>query len=51
VHRNPPFAFQIKMFFLRCAIVAGAFSATMSTRALPVQAFRAAVALIVLHFA
>jgi putative membrane protein len=49
VHGNPAFAFQIKVFFLLCVIVAGAYgAATVSTRILIVQALPAAIALIVL---
>jgi len=49
VHGNPAFAFQIKVFFLLCVIVAGAYgAATVSTRILIVQALPAAIALAVL---
>ena len=52
VHGNPAFAFQIKMFFLLCVIVAGAYgAATVSTRILLVQALPAALALIALYLA
>lgn len=52
VHGNPAFAFQIKVFFLLCVIVAGAYgAATVSTRILIVQALPAAIALVVLFFA
>jgi putative membrane protein len=52
VHGNPAFAFQIKVFFLLCVIVAGAYgAATVSTRILIVQALPAAIALIVLFLA
>ncbi|MGY0570407.1 DUF1304 domain-containing protein [Bradyrhizobium sp. RDM12] len=46
VHGNPAFAFQIKVFFLICVIVAGAYGAmTVSARILIVQALPAAIAL------
>jgi len=49
---NPTFAFQIKVFFLLCVIVAGAYgAATVSTRILIVQALPAAVALVALFLA
>ena len=49
VHGNPAFAFQIKVFFLICVIVAGAYgAATVSTRILIVQALPAALALVAL---
>ncbi len=49
VHGNPAFAFQIKVFFLLCVIVAGAYgAATVSTRILIVQALPAAIALVAL---
>jgi putative membrane protein len=52
VHGNPAFAFQIKVFFLLCVIVAGAYgAATVSTRILIVQALPAAIALVVLFLA
>ena len=52
VHGNPAFAFQIKVFFLLCVIVAGAYGAmTVSTRILIVQALPAAIALVVLFLA
>jgi putative membrane protein len=45
----PGFAFQIKVFFLLCVIVAGAYgAATVSQRILLVQAAPAALALILL---
>jgi putative membrane protein len=45
----PAFAFQIKMFFLLCVIVAGVYGAvTVSRRILYVQAAPAALALILL---
>ncbi|QWG23308.1 DUF1304 domain-containing protein [Bradyrhizobium sediminis] len=48
----PAFAFQIKVFFLLCVIVAGAYgAATVSRRILYVQAAPAAVALILLWLA
>ena len=49
---NPTFAFQIKVFFLLCVIVAGAYgAATVSTRILIVQALPAAIALAALFLA
>ena len=49
---NPAFAFQIKVFFLLCVIVAGAYgAATVSRRILYVQAAPAALALILLLLA
>jgi putative membrane protein len=43
----PPFATSIKVFFLACVVVAGAFGAlTVSRRILVVQALPAAVALL-----
>ena len=51
-HPNPAFAFQIKVFFLLCVIVAGAYgAATVSRRILDVQAAPAALALILLWLA
>lgn len=51
-HPNPAFAFQIKVFFLLCVIVAGAYgAATVSRRILYVQATPAAFALILLWLA
>jgi putative membrane protein len=48
----PGFAFQIKVFFLLCVIVAGAYgAATVSQRILLVQAAPAALALILLWLA
>ena len=48
----PGFAFQIKVFFLLCVIVAGVYgAATVSRRILYVQAAPAALALILLWFA
>ncbi|WP_025033274.1 DUF1304 domain-containing protein [Bradyrhizobium sp. DOA9] len=52
VHGDPAFAFQIKVFFLLCVIVAGAYGAvTVSTRILIVQALPAAIALIAMFLA
>jgi len=52
VHPAPAFAFQIKIFFLLCVIVAGIFgAATVSRRILVVQAAPAAIALILLLLA
>lgn len=49
---NPEFAFQIKVFFLLCVIVAGVYgAATVSRRILYVQAAPAAVAWILLWLA
>lgn len=51
-HPNPGFAFQIKVFFLLCVIVAGAYgAATVSRRILYVQAAPAALALVLLWLA
>jgi putative membrane protein len=48
----PAFAFQIKVFFLLCVIVAGVYgAATVSRRILYVQAAPAALALILLWLA
>ena len=48
----PGFAFQIKVFFLLCVIVAGVYgAATVSQRILLVQAAPAALALILLWLA
>jgi putative membrane protein len=52
VHPTPAFAFQIKAFFLSCAIIAGLYgAATVSRRILFVQAAPAVLALIVLWLA
>src|SRR5882724_8267474 len=52
LHPNPAFAFQIKIFFLLCVIVAGVYgAATVSRRILYVQALPAAIALILLWLA
>jgi putative membrane protein len=49
---TPGFAFQIKMFFLLCVIIAGIYgAATVSRRILYVQALPAAVALALLWLA
>jgi len=49
LHPTPGFAFQIKIFFLLCVIVAGVYgAATVSRRILYVQAAPAALALILL---
>jgi len=49
LHPTPGFAFQIKVFFLLCVIVAGVYgAATVSRRILYVQAAPAALALILL---
>jgi putative membrane protein len=48
----PAFAFQIKVFFLLCVIIAGVYgAATVSRRILYVQAAPAALALILLWLA
>jgi putative membrane protein len=48
----PGFAFQIKVFFLLCVIVAGVYgAATVSRRILVVQAAPAALALVLLWLA
>jgi putative membrane protein len=52
VQGTPAFAFQIKVFFLLCVIVAGVYGAmTVSRRILFVQALPAAIALILLALA
>jgi putative membrane protein len=52
VQAVPGFAFQIKVFFLLCVIVAGVYgAATVSRRILVVQAAPAALALILLWLA
>ncbi|MDA9432949.1 membrane protein [Bradyrhizobium sp. CCBAU 51627] len=52
MHGNPALAFQIKVFFLLCVIVAGVYgAATVSTRILIVQALPAAIALVALFLA
>ena len=52
VQTIPGFAFQIKVFFLLCVIVAGIYgAATVSRRILFVQAAPAAIALILLLLA
>jgi putative membrane protein len=52
VHPNAAFAFEIKLFFLLCVIVAGLYgAATVSHRILLVQAAPAAIALILLMLA
>jgi putative membrane protein len=52
LHPTPAFAFQIKVFFLLCVIVAGAYGAySVSRRILFVQAAPAALALIMLWLA
>jgi putative membrane protein len=49
LHPNPAFAFQIKVFFLLCVIVAGVYgAATVSRRILTVQAAPAALGLLLL---
>ena len=52
LHAAPAFAFQIKVFFLLCVIIAGAYGAySVSRRILFVQAAPAALALIMLWLA
>jgi putative membrane protein len=52
IQPTPAFAFQIKVFFLLCVIVAGIYgAATVSRKILYVQAAPAAVALILLWLA
>jgi putative membrane protein len=52
IERVPAFAFQIKIFFLVCVIIAGIYGAvTVSRRILLVQALPAAIALILLGLA
>jgi putative membrane protein len=52
LHPTPGFAFQIKVFFLLCVVVAGIYgAATVSRKILFVQAAPAALALIVLWLA
>jgi putative membrane protein len=51
LHSVPVFAFQIKVFFLLCVIVAGGYGAySVSKRILYVQALPAAAALVLLWF-
>jgi putative membrane protein len=52
LHSAPAFAFQIKVFFLLCVVVAGVYGAiSVSKRILFVQAAPAALALIALYLA
>ena len=52
LHPAPAFAWQIKVFFLLCVVVAGVYgAATVSRRILYVQAAPAALALILLWLA
>jgi putative membrane protein len=52
IHPTAAFAFQIKIFFLLCVIIAGVFgAATVSRRILFVQATPAAIALVLLLLA
>ena len=52
VQSTPSFAFQIKVFFLLCVIVAGIYgAATVSRRILLVQAAPSAIALMLLWLA
>ena len=52
LHGTPAVAFQIKLFFLLCVILAGIFgAATVSRKILFVQALPAAIALVVLTIA
>jgi putative membrane protein len=49
LHPAPAVAFQIKVFFLACVVIAGIYgAATVSKRILMVQALPAAIALILL---
>ena len=49
LHPAPTVAFQIKVFFLACVVIAGIYGAvTVSKRILMVQALPAAIALILL---
>jgi putative membrane protein len=49
VHQTPAFAFQIKVFFLACVVIAGIYgAATFSRKILYMQGTPAALALIVL---
>ena len=52
LHPAPAFAFQIKVFFLLCVIIAGLYGAwSVSRRILFVQALPAAIALALVWFA
>lgn len=52
LHGAPAFAFQIKVFFLLCVVVAGVYgAASVSRRILYVQAAPAAIALVLLWLA
>ena len=52
LHAAPAFAFQIKVFFLLCVVVAGVYgAATVSVRILYVQAAPAILALLLLWLA
>jgi putative membrane protein len=52
LHSVPAFAFQIKVFFLICVIIAGLYGAwTVSKRILFVQALPAAIALVLVYLA
>ena len=52
LHPTPSVGFQVKVFFLLCVIVAGAYgAATVSRKILLVQALPAALALLTLWFA
>lgn len=52
LHGAPAFAFQIKVFFLLCVVVAGVYgAASVSRRILYVQAAPAATALVLLWLA
>jgi putative membrane protein len=52
LHAAPAFAFQIKVFFLLCVVVAGVYgAATVSMRILYVQAVPAVLALLLLWLA
>ncbi|MDP3693629.1 DUF1304 domain-containing protein, partial [Bradyrhizobium sp.] len=52
LHGAPAFAFQLKVFFLLCVVVAGVYgAASVSRRILYVQAAPAAIALVLLWLA
>ena len=52
LHSVPAFAFQIKVFFLICVIIAGLYGAwSVSKRILFVQALPAAIALVLVYLA
>ena len=52
LHPAPAFAFQIKVFFLLCVVIAGLYGAwSVSRRILFVQALPAAIALVLVYLA